>query len=374
MPKRIAHLSSVHRRADTRIFQKYCVSLADFGFETYLLVADGKGDSFSRGVHICDVGAPKNRLNRIISSPRRIFDKAMAINADLYQLHDPELIPVALKLRRHGKKVVFDSHEDVPRQILAKPYLNKPLLRAIAKAFSIYESIACKKLDGIISATPFIRDKFLQINPNTIDINNYPISGELMNGTPWPQKRAEICYVGGITEHRGILELCEAMHLLQSEARLNLCGNFRGPRAIEDQARAHPGWNKINEFGVVDRAQLKEILSRSTIGLVTLHPIINYVDALPVKMFEYMCAGIPVIASDFPTWRNIVSSNQCGVLVDPLDPKKISEAIDYLLRNPDEAMRMGQNGRRAVMSQYNWGREERKLLDFYRNLLGCVEV
>ena len=82
-----------------------------------------------------------------------------------------------------------------------------------------------------------------------------------------------------------------------------------------------------------------------------------------------MAAGLPVVASDFPLWKEIVEGNRCGITVDPLDPKAIARAIEYLLTHPEEARRMGENGRRAVEEKYNWGKEAEKLVRLYRNLL-----
>jgi glycosyltransferase involved in cell wall biosynthesis len=95
----------------------------------------------------------------------------------------------------------------------------------------------------------------------------------------------------------------------------------------------------------------------------------NHIDAQPNKMFEYMSAGLPLIASDFPLWREIVEGNDCGVCVDPADPAAIAEAIDRLVENPDLARRMGENGQRAVHERYNWAIEEKKLLALYDTVL-----
>ena len=222
----IAQLTSVHPRYDTRIFHKMCCSLANRGYVVHQVVADGKGDETCNGVRIIDVGASKSRIDRIRKAPGRILAKAVALNADLYHLHDPELIPIGLKLKRLGHRVIFDSHEDVPKQMLGKPYLNKPTLWAIAKTFSAYEAWACAKLDGVIAATPFIRDKFLEINLNTIDINNFPMLDELTSPSSWLQKQPVVCYVGGIGKIRGIVEITQAMELVKSEARLQLAGQF----------------------------------------------------------------------------------------------------------------------------------------------------
>jgi glycosyltransferase involved in cell wall biosynthesis len=166
---------------------------------------------------------------------------------------------------------------------------------------------------------------------------------------------------------RGIRQLVQACALLRSDARLSLAGQF-SEAALESEVRAYPGWRRILHHGQLDRAGVSGLMHRAIAGLVTLHPVANYLDALPVKMFEYMAAGIPVIASRFPLWRNIIERHGCGLCVDPGDPAAIASAIDQLVLNPAQAARMGENGRRAVEQQYNWAREEKKLINFYDTL------
>lgn len=364
---RIVHLSSVHSRSDTRIFIKQCRSLAAHGHDVSLVVADGKGDEEKDGVHIMDVGRLSGRLNRMIKTTRQVFDMAVSLNADVYHLHDPELIPIGLKLKHSKKIVVFDSHEDVPKQLRGKPYLGPVSRRVLPKAVALVERHVCSRFNGVIAATPSIRDKFLAINQHTVDVNNFPLLGELDTSLQWTEKECEVCYIGAIGANRGIREIVRACEFLKSTARLNLGGNF-SEADLKNEVTAYPGWTHVNELGFLARADVRNVLSRSVAGLVTLHPAPNYLDSLPVKMFEYMAAGIPVIASNFPLWRDIVERGGCGLCVDPLDPKAIAAAIDHLVMNPDIARSMGERGRRLVLQQYNWSTEEEKLLGFYAAL------
>lgn len=369
IPKKIAHLTSVHPRYDTRIFLKQCRSLAGAGYDASLVVADGNGDETKDRVKIYDVGRSKGRVDRMTRTVRRVLAKAKELDADIYHLHDPELIPIGLILKRMGKKVIFDSHEDLPKQLLGKHYLNRPAKMFLSKSVSLFEGFACRRFDAVIAATPFIRDKFAEINSNTIDINNFPMLGELASEQiDWSSKQSQICYVGGIGTIRGIREMVRAMEFVATDVRLQLGGTF-SEKSVENEVKEYPGWNKVDELGWLDRAGVRDVFKRSMAGLVTLRPIINYIDALPVKMFEYMSAGIPVIASDFPLWREIVEGNDCGVCVDPLNPEEIAGAIDIIMNNPDRAEQMGRNGQKAVQEKYNWGIEEKKLLGLYERLL-----
>jgi glycosyltransferase involved in cell wall biosynthesis len=331
------------------------------------VVADGKGDEVKDGVSILDVGITiGGRLSRMIKTSSRVFEKAKELDGDVYHVHDPELIPTGLKLKKLEKKVIFDAHEDFPVQIFSKSYLNKITKIIFSKILENYQRWTLPKFDYLITATPFIRDKLLKINPNTVDINNFPMLNE-MKILSLTHKENAVIYIGSITEVRGIKEVILALSFTQN-VRLNLVGKF-SERILEEKIKKYENWTKVNKFGFLSSWEAREVMAKSCIGIVTLHPEPNHINSQPTKMYEYMSAGLPVIASNFSLFREIIEGNQCGICVDPLNPKAIGDAMQYLVDNPQEAKQMGKNGRKAIEQKYNWRSEEKKLLTLYKDLL-----
>lgn len=365
---KVCHITTVHSERDVRIFYKECKSLAKAGFDVTLIVVNGK--SFTEdGVEV--IGVPcdySGRLQRFLRATKAAYKKALELDADVYHFHDPEFLQAGLRLKRKGKKIIYDVHEDLPRQILSKYYIPKIIRRSFAFLTEQYENSVCKRFDYIVTATPFIKERFLKINKNVADINNFPITKNQNKKVNWNEKKRKICYVGGLTKVRGITEMIEALSNIEN-ITLELGGEF-SPKEYRDEILQVKGWNKVNELGFVDREVANEIMEKSVAGLVTLHPIKNYLDALPVKMFEYMEAGIPVIASDFPLWKEIVENNNSGICVNPLDSSQIANAIINLLDHPQKAQEMGQNGQKLVRDKFNWNKEEEKLIIVYKNLAG----
>lgn len=368
--KKIAHLTSVHKRHDIRIFLKQCISLSKNNYDVTLIVADGKGNETNCNVKILDVGTSRMRLDRMLRTTSRILTKAIEIDADIYHMHDPELIPIGLKLKKLGKKVIFDAHEDFPDQLESKSYLNPYFAKALSFTMKYYERYACSKLDAIVSATPHINDKFERFSKKAVNINNYPILDELQPiDKDWSRINNEVAYIGTMAKIRGIKQVIDALPLTQTKTRLNLAGDLSEPN-LRELFQSSEGWSLVNDLGLVSREEVKNILQRSTAGIVTFLPDPNHIAAQPNKMFEYMSAGIPVIASNFPLWKNLIENNECGICVNPGNPEEIAKAIDLLVNDKALAERMGNNGIKAIAEKYNWPLEEKKLLKLYKDLLG----
>ncbi|KZZ64846.1 glycosyl transferase [Oleiphilus sp. HI0130] len=363
----VAHLTSAHPRYDVRIYVKMCRSLSK-EHHVSLVVADGLGDEVKESVSIMDVGAKSGgRLSRMTRTVKKVYKKALELDAQLYHLHDPELLPIAIKLKRRGKLVIFDAHEDLPKQLLGKPYLHPMARIVLSKIIGQYEKWVCPKLDVVIGATPIISAKFSQFCKRAENINNYPLLDELCRVSDRQIKANEVAYVGGISEIRGIKPLVRSMGKVKG-VRLNLVGNF-GSKKLEDEVKSFQEFNAVNDLGFKSREEVAEILARSRAGIVTFLASPNHIDAQPNKMFEYMSAGLPIVTSNFPLWREIVEGNNCGICVDPENIAELAKAVQYLNDNSVEAERLGANGRRAVAEKYNWEQEEQKLSALYKDLL-----
>ncbi len=376
---RIIHFTTVHPREDVRIRLKEVVSLAShLSAEVMLYVQDGKGDEALDDpvpYRIVDTGPPeKGRLKRVWAGALRMYRAVRAARPDVAHFHDPELIPVGMALRLSGIKVVYDVHEDLPRQIQGKAYIPALLRRPIAAVAALCEWAAGRCFNGIAAATPIIGARFPA--QRTIVVRNFPITAEFnqIETGNYLQRPLHFAYVGGIAPLRGSVEMVTALSLQSPPgARLQLAGAF-GPAHHQGECEALDGWQRVDFHGWSDRQQVCDVLGRARAGLVVLRPTQSYRESLPIKLFEYMAAGLPVIASDFPIWRKIVDEAGCGLLVDPEDPAAIARAMDWILAHPEEAMAMGERGRRAVNATYNWNAEARTLVAFYRDHLGIPQI
>lgn len=366
---RVVHVTTVHPRDDIRIFRKECVSLARAGYEVVQVVGDGQGAAVVDGVRTVDIGArPAGRLARMRRQPAAALAAVRRERPALVHLHDPELLPLGVALAREGLPVVYDAHEDVPRQILTKQWIPAALRPGVSRAFEVYENRQVRQLAAVSAATPHIAERFAQVARLAVNVGNYPFEDELAPAAGARPRERMVCYVGGLMRTRGLLQMVRAVALVPG-LRLVLCGRFEDA-ALEAAVRAEPGWGRVQWLGQVGREQVREVMACASAGLVTLLPMPSYLDALPIKMFEYMSAGLPVVASDFPLWRGIVQRHRCGVVVDPADPAAIAAAIGSILDDPARAQAMGEAGRAAVLTAYRWPVAERELLALYDRLIG----
>jgi len=364
---RVCVVTSAHPVFDIRIFHKQAKALAKAGYEVTVIAPHDRNEAVA-GIQILALPRSRNRLQRWISL-LRVLKLVLAHHAYVYHLHDPELlfVGVILKLLRRRARVIYDVHEDYRTDILSKEWIPPAWRGLISYIFDVIEKKLTRCFDGVVAATDYIQGRFTA--HRVIAVRNYPplkllkIAAErsLTSGPPI------LIYVGSLTAVRGIREIVEAIGLLKTDVRLTLIGHWvdKGFKAAVEALR---GFERVDYLGTLPWEEVWPHLASASIGLVCFHPTPAHVASGPNKLFEYMAAGIPVIASNFPHWRQIIESTGCGLVVDPLDPAQIAQAIEYLLSHPGQSRKMGRQGQKQVAERFNWENEEKRLLNFYEQI------
>lgn len=366
--KKVCHLSSAHLWDDTRIFHLECVSLATNGYEVYL-VAEGK-NRVEQGVHIVGLGErPSNRFCRMIFFSAKAYRAALELNCDIYHIHDPELLHYAYKLKKHGKKVIFDSHENTFEQIDEVGWIPRFAKKIVSFGYRHYASFVMGRIDGCISVTPRIVRQLKDINKNSWMITNYPRTKKMHDHAKRNNKLL-LCFTGGIESQWNHEKVIQA--IADDDAiEYHICG--WGSDAYINKLKKLSGWKNVRYYGPVSHEKALEIQACSDVGIALLTPSLNTGGKEGTlgntKLFEYMMIGLPLICTDFEIWKRIMNKWNCGICVDPSGISGIREAIDLLRERPDVTQRMGLNARKAAENEYNWEMQERMLLKIYGWLL-----
>jgi len=370
MLAKVCILTSVHTPFDTRIFHKEAKSLAKAGYNVTLIAQHDK-DEVVDGIRIVPLPKPKNRIERMTRTVWLAYRKALEFDADIYHFHDPELIPIGLLLKLHGKQVIYDIHEDYVTAINQKGYLPITIRKMLAIVIGRIE-LMLGKYFALILAEKYYSERF----PHGTKILNYPILQQRNSTCANTKKnKHELCliYTGGISVDRGALIHANIVNLL-SDIEMWMIGRCTEKLAVQlyDIAGNQSAQLHIEGIGYhVPHKRILEyyVLHKWTASLAIFPPTKHYEKKELTKFFEYMAAAIPIISSNFPAWKQIVERERCGICVDPLNPKEIAGAVQFIVEHPAETEQMGKNGRRAVKERYNWDMEERKLLDLYQELI-----
>jgi len=369
-PKRVVHMTTVHHPTDPRIFHKQCRSLADAGFDVYYIAKDDPLMDDFDFVHHIPIKKYKSRLGRMIFGSFRAFREARKLKADLYVFHDPELMLVGALLKRKDNVVIYDIHEDYVTSILQKDYLPKFLRKIVAKFYSWIEKLLLRRME-LSLAEKYYYDIY---NRGEL-ILNYPIMNEEYLAHERKNKpiEAKLLYTGNVTEDRGAL-IHAGIPMVNKDVSVHFVG--RCSKALSEKmfARADGESERLHFQGIerfVEKSDIdQKYFERNWLaGIALFPPTEHYMKKELTKFFEYMNAGLPIICSNFPVWESFINKYQCGIVVDPYSAEEINAALSFLLDNPDEAYKMGDNGKKAVKEELSWQEEERKLIKWYNELL-----
>lgn len=378
------HLACAHKSNDSRILVKECCSLAKAGYEVVYYtsinsyVNEPENDLVKIKFHSLDIrGMALNRqvVQSIIArkeNRKKIIQIVEQEKPDVLHIHEMELMYMAGKIKKKFPhiQILYDVHEDNAEQYacdLRKVFGKKigNLFKSIIEKFDMHY---VSQADGVITVTPYLLKKLSNYNTNIIEIRNMPSDIEESKSNI-SGREAMVCYCGGVTEERGISTLFAIAPDVRGQ--IFIAGPLSAHYSDVLKTRYPNIWGgKVQYLGYLDRENVNELYSHAVAGMCTLKYNKNIYNAFPIKLFEYMAAGIPVICSDFPLWKKIIEEERCGITVDPEDEKEILRAINLLLDNREMAQQMADRGKKAVQDKYNWKLEEKKLLKFYQNFKG----
>jgi len=368
---KVCHISTVHTLHDTRILYRECASLVDSGYDVSLVITSDKDDVIN-GVKIVHIPRQKNRFLRMGLSPLNALRRALGTKASVYHLHDPELIPLGLFLRALGKKVIFDVHENIAENIKEKKYLR--FRNQLALIYRGFEWAAAKFFYLILAENSYLKTyehltKRVRVVLNTPDIGFF----EKFNVEDRKASN-KLYYIGAVSQDRGSVMMIQVMELLRKD-HPDLVYDCVGPALGVQHGLIvdNPSFDAVKDSYIIHgRMPLADgyaISREAAIGIAILNPTKNYFESYPTKIFEYMAIGLPVVTSNFPLYRDAIEANECGICVDPSNPKQIAEQISQLLNDPDRRQRYAENGRRVVRSKYSWEAQRKELEAAYREVL-----
>jgi len=367
MKTRICHISTVHAANDDRIFYKECISLLHKGYEVFFVVPNDK-DEFIDGVNIRSIEKPKGRLSRLVKAQWQALKAALKTKSSIYHFHDPELMFLGVVLKVLGKKVVYDVHEDLPKQILYKPWISSSLIRKLlSKLIYVFERFSCLFFDGIVSVTDDIAKKY---NPlKTIILRNLPINAivQSLDTQIKPKEKSGkvvFIYAGGLTEIRGIKEVCQAISMNKDKAELWLLGPW------ESDSYRHECMldESIKYMGFKTMPEVYAYIKQADVGITMLYPIKNYITSLPIKAFEYMAFSKPILMSDFDYWKNVFAKT--ALFADAYNVHDIASKVKRFVEDKDLRLKLGDVGFGRVQNELNWEKEAKKLFSLYNRILG----
>lgn len=362
----IVMLANGHPTFDIRIFIKESQSLTKAGYSVSIITPNETDDE-RNGIRILAVSIVNGGWRKLLITPWNILRRSLKQPKDsIFHIQDSNILLVGVALKILGRRVIYDAHEDTPLQISYQHWLPGFLKLPYTWFYLSLEKISGILFDKIIVAEPIIA-KYFPVR-KTILVRNFPIvdSFKVPNIKPYTQRKVRLVSVGTLTRVRGLFEMLNGAKVARQkypDFEFILGGKF-SPQELEQEVKGNYSFEFIPW---VSHSDLVKLLLDSRIGIIIPHPIERYKTNYPVKLFEFMAAGIPVIASKEGESAHFVNEARCGILVDPLNIEEIGEAIIWLFQNTDEAEAMGKRGQKLIFEKYNWEIESRQLLEVYKD-------
>lgn len=369
--KKVCVITSIHSPYDGRIYHKQCKSLQRAGYHVVLIAPEPESIE-SNDIELITFKRPTSRKRRLLIA-FELYEMAKKTDADIFHFHDPELMITGVMIETFLKKpCIYDVHEHYPNTIMGREYIPKLIKVPMKYAYIGFEKLALRKISGVIYTTEEIGKRYELYD--SCKIENYPLK-EMFPARQRTKDQNQIIYLGGITRIRGVRQLIEGFGISVKsfpDAKLLFLGSFESG---EFEKEIH---NLIDELNLrknvmfksrVPYEQISSYVDRSIVGVLPYLPYPNHLVAMPNKLFEYMAANNAIIASDFSHYAKVIKGSDSGLVVNPLQPKSIADAINEMLNDAKKTEQYGENARSAFEQTYNWSCEEEKLIKFYRTFL-----
>ena len=354
----------MHRIDDTRIFYREVKGLLSRGFDVTLVARMGATPPSSDKLTTIIFPEFKRRLFRVMLGNVKMLMILRSIKVDVYQFHDPELMFVGLCLRLLGRRVVYDIHEDLEKQLLSKTYLTKIQRSMFSFLAAGLERISIRQLNGIVCVIPVMLEKF-KVN-NKVLFRNIPNCDDISEAKPAPRgKNFRIIYPGSLSENRGIMDVLDAIELLGKGIELVLFGNFTS-EVFEKRCREHPAWKYVVFGGRVSVSRIYSEIQSSDLGLQYVKDTPSYRVGYPVKVFEFLSAGLPTIISDIGNRRNLFGDYV--IYAPAADPTELAKKINDVIQNKEEYKRKFSENMIPFRANYSYQHE----LDNYVRFLSEI--
>ena len=379
-PKKYCYFSSMSRNGSEVIMYRQGGSLLADGFEVFNVVSDNLPLETVQGIKITPSGyKAKNKLQRVFVAPFRLYKKLLEVDADVYHTFHIDLLLICLLLKRKGKKVFFEMREDHPYSLYWKSNAPKWLLHPVVWFMSKWIGFVLRRVDAV-TAISYDTEAYLKswgIAPEKIHLwGNFPVVRRDYNLSfeDYMKRDDRVLYFGLIYSYSKQEVFLKALKGIPGVKYL-VAGRFMGNELETYRTKIinMPEWKEVEFIDGFKHEELDEFINRSTISNVirdfSVYPMEKSGSFGIIKIFESMEAALPIICSDMPIYRDIMKEYKCGLLVDPLNEKEIHDAIQYLVTHKEEAWRMGQEGRRAVLEKYSWDALSVKFLKIVNGLI-----
>jgi glycosyltransferase involved in cell wall biosynthesis len=373
---RVVQVTIGHPPDDGRVRAKIGRSLARGGYESHILCPGGHAGRATDGVVLHPHSISESRFERV-RRHRELAQAAAALQPDVIHVHEPIMLGAILRARGSAK-VVWDVHEDYELELSTREWIPKPLRRLVWRLWDYRERRLLSQVDLVLVATPPLADRYRLLHSNVAVVPNLTEVEVYHGDHEWTKPHA--VFTGSVFESRGLMQVIEALGKLHDEG-FDVPMTIAGPMESQDlEKRIHQAIDKrglansVKYVGVLPREEVIELCRSATIGVVAHLPESQGDVAWPVKMFEYMACGLPLIYTTLGAMVRLADDHEIGIAVEPFDIEALANAFTTLATDHKLSAYLSSVGRNLILRRYHWSSIEPILLQHYEELLRTPRV